>query len=288
MDCGALRLNWRHEYAFGSCLSQIVQKLGNNIGGYRGKTLDIKSVLADMDRAATTANWTCDHLDLPPSDPAAPFGFTAYRRIPINPRRRLYISTGIHGDEPAGPLAVLQLLRENLWPADMALWLCPCLNPAGFTLNRRENPAGIDINRDYRHFQSAEARAHAAWLETQPQFDFSLCLHEDWESQGFYLYETNPHGLPSFAEKIIDNVAAVCPIDRSPVIEGWPAQNGIIRPLLKPEVRPQWPEALYLIAHQKTRMGCTLEAPSDFPMPARVAALVTAVRTVLKLLQAPA
>jgi hypothetical protein len=61
-------------------------------------------------------------------------------------------------------------------------------------------------------------------------------------------------------------------VDTSPVIEDWPAQNGVIRPNLNPAERPQWPEAIYLITH-KTRQSYTMEAPSDFPLPARVAAL---------------
>ena len=105
---------------------------------------------------------------------------------------RIYLSTGIHGDEPAGPLAALRLLQENQWPENAELWFCPCLNPMGFVLNRRENADGKDLNRDYRHLETTEVRAHIAWLERQPQFDLCLCLHEDWESHGFYVYELNP------------------------------------------------------------------------------------------------
>ncbi len=73
----------------------------------------------------------------------------------------------------------------------------------------------------------------------------------------------------------------VCPIDLSENIEDRPAQNGIIRPnISSPQERPAWPEALYLISH-KSRQGYTLEAPSDFPLPARVDALVAAVNAAL-------
>jgi len=159
--------------------------------------------------------------------------------------------------------------------------LLPCLNPTGFPLNRRENAEGVDLNRDYRHLQTGEIRAHVAWLEKQPQFDLTLCLHEDWESHGFYVYELNPDHRPSRAEKMIAEVAKVCPIDLSEVIEGRPAQGGIIRPDLDPAKRPQWPEAFYLITN-KTRQSYTLEAPSDFPLSMRVAALVAGVRVALE------
>jgi hypothetical protein len=119
-----------------------------------------------------------------------------------------------------------------------------------------------------------------AWLEKQPSFDICLCLHEDWEAQGFYVYEINPEDRPSVAEKMIEAVREVCPIDHSTLIDGRAAQDGVIRPNLDPALRPEWPEALYLI-QKKTRLSYTLEAPSDFPLSARVAALVTAVKVAL-------
>jgi hypothetical protein len=65
-------------------------------------------------------------------------------------------------------------------------------------------------------------------------------------------------------------------VDFSETIEGRAAHGGIIRPNINPQERPDWPEALYLISH-KARQGYTLEAPSDFPLATRVAALVAAV-----------
>jgi len=119
------------------------------------------------------------------------------------------------------------------------------------------------------------------WLKEQPAFDLCLCLHEDWESHGFYVYELNPDNQPSLAGAIVDRVAEVCPLDPSGIIEGRPAHNGIIRPSVDPHSRPQWPEAFHLLAH-KTRLSYTLEAPSDFPLPVRVSALVTAVRAAVE------
>lgn len=255
-----------------------MQRLGRNQDGYHGERIDIEAVLRDDLAAALRHGWTVERLSARPG-----VELLALRRTPPQPRRRLYLSTGIHGDEPAGPLAVRQLLQDNPWPPDLALWLCPCLNPTGFPLNRRENAQGIDLNRQYHQPQADEVLAHVAWLQQQPAFDLALCLHEDWEAHGFYLYELNPDGAPSHAEDIIRRVAAVCPIDPSEVIDGRPAAGGIIRPSADPLSRPQWPEAFYLV-QRKTRHSYTLEAPSDFPLNVRVVALVTAVRTVLEAL----
>ena len=64
------------------------------------------------------------------------------------------------------------------------------------------------------------------------------------------------------------------------MIEGRAAQQGIIRPKIQPHERPDWPEAFYLITH-KSRLGYTLEAPSDFPLATRVNALVAGVNAAL-------
>ena len=141
---------------------------------------------------------------------------------------------------------------------------------------------GIDLNRQYLRPQAPETLAHVAWLERQPASDLCLCLHEDWESHGFYLYELNPDRCASLAELMVASAEQVCPIDRSEVIEDRPARNGVIRPDIDPRTRPQWPEAFYLLMN-KTRLSYTLEAPSDFPLAARVGALVTAVQTALRL-----
>jgi hypothetical protein len=83
------------------------------------------------------------------------------------------------------------------------------------------------------------------------------------------------------AEAMVARIGEVCPIDPSEIIEGRPAHNGIIRPSVDPRTRPQWPEAFFLLMH-KTRLSYTLEAPSDFPLAVRVAALVAAVTTALE------
>jgi hypothetical protein len=253
-----------------------MQRLGKNLGKYFGETIDIRKVLNDGEHAARQYGWTSETFY--ETGGFKLFGLHRNSRDEKN-RKRVYISAGIHGDEPASPLAALRLLQENRWPDNFELWLCPCLNPIGYTLNTRTNVKGIDLNRDYLTPITEEILAHKSWLERQPKFDLCVLLHEDWESHGFYLYEQNPDARPSLAEKIIEAVEKVCPIDHSAEIEGRAASGGIIRPNIDPRSRPDWPEAFYLITH-KTRQSYTVEAPSDFPLPARVDALVAAVNTV--------
>ena len=250
-------------------------RLGKNRGAYYGEPIDIESVLRDQVESARRHGWTVESIL-----PEARLPLYAFSRRTQQPRQRLYFSTGIHGDEPAGPLAIRQLLQDDLWPPDLDLWVMPCLNPDGFVLRRRTNGEGIDLNRDYRQPKSRAVQAHVRWLERQPRFDFAVCLHEDWEAHGFYVYELNPDRQPSRAEAVIQAVSACCPVDRSPTIDGWPANDGIIRPQVEPRDRPEWPEAIHLVVN-RTRHSYTLEAPSDFELSARVKALVTAVRALI-------
>jgi murein peptide amidase A len=253
-----------------------VKRLGINKGRYHGERLDIAEYLQGFHAAATLHGWTAEHFATIEN-----FKLHGYRRTPPTPIRRIYISTGMHGDEPGGPVALRRLVEENLFPPDADITLCPCINPTGLALKTRENKNGIDLNRDYRHLQTAEVRAHTNWLNTLPNFDLTLILHEDWEADGYYLYEVNPNSLPSPAQKIIQAVREICPIQTDATIDQlWQCQSGIIHPNIPPTERPLWAEAVYLIVN-KTKLSLTLEAPSDFPLPFRAQAHLRALRAAL-------
>lgn len=210
----------------------------------------------------------------------------ATRRTP-GPRPRIYLSAGIHGDEPAPPLALLELLERGVFDARAVWLLCPLLNPVGFVCRTRENGEGLDLNRDYKTLRSLEIQAHARWLQRQPNFTTAFCLHEDWEAHGFYLYELNPAARRSLASAMIQAVAPICPIETAAVIDGRTTdERGIIRPIADPLLRDPWPESIYLRAHH-TQLSYTLETPSSFPLAQRVAALTTAITTALDALCAP-
>ena len=254
-----------------------MQRLGRNLGRYHGETIDIDQVQADIHWAALSGGWQAEtFLE------DGTFTLRGYHRPALDARANVYLSAGIHGDEPSGPLALLELLRRSGWPGDLNLWLMPNLNPTWFRLNTRENADGVDLNRDYRHLQSTEVRAHVKWLETLPRLDLALILHEDWEANGFYVYELNPARAPSLAEGIVEGVRELCPIENANEVDSWTCRAGIIRPDVPPEERLQWAEALYLSAN-KAGQSYTLETPSDFPLETRVRAHVLAVESALRL-----
>jgi protein MpaA len=202
---------------------------------------------------------------------------TAWERPVAGPR--VYLSAGIHGDEPAGPLALLTLLREGFFTPSVHWLLCPALNPSGLAAFTRENAGGIDLNRDYWLRDTAEVVAHALWLDAQAAPDLFISLHEDWETAGFYFYEINLHDdRPDRARQILHSVSPWFPPEPGPEIDGHLSREpGWIYHPAEPDLPEGWPEAIYL-----AKMGCplsfTFETPSHAPLGQRVAAHVAAVK----------
>jgi len=92
---------------------------------------------------------------------------------------RIYLSSGIHGDEPASALTLLYLLERGFFDSKAGWFLCPVLNPEGLKLGTRESPNKADLNRAYKIPSEPETKAHVNWLKRQPNFNLSICLHED-------------------------------------------------------------------------------------------------------------
>jgi len=207
--------------------------------------------------------------------PAGPL--VAWERPVSGPR--VYLSAGIHGDEPAGPLALLELLREGFFTPSVHWLLCPALNPSGLAAFTRENAAGLDLNRDYWLRDTAEIMAHALWLDARGAPDLFISLHEDWETNGFYFYEINlREDQPQRARHILDSVSPWFPPEPGPEIDGHePREPGWIYHAAEPDLPEGWPEAIYL-----AKMGCpisfTFETPSHAPLRQRVAAHMAAVK----------
>ncbi len=105
-------------------------------------------------------------------------------------------------------------------------------------------------------------------------YQLAVCLHEDWESAGYYIYEHKADGRPGLGRAMLEAVEPICGIDRTPVIEKRPARNGLItsKPgTVSPEEIGGWAEALYL-GEGACPEVYTLEAPSARELATRVKA----------------
>lgn len=273
----------------------LPKRLHKNHHGYLGETISIEPLTAEILNIAKASGFQVRYLQSQRTskDPLAASLKLLWLRREVAPAKPwVYISSGVHGDEPAGPLAILEWIKSDQNLDQINLDLFPCLNPGGFESNSRNTPEGFDLNRDYRCKLSKEAKLHTAWFEEvckfdprRPRYGASICLHEDWEADGFYIYEVNPAKLPSYADTVIQSVEKYFPIDRAEWIDGRPARDGVIRPEDNPALRNEWPEAIYMIAENISLRNFTLETSSDFDLEARVQALVKALSSLISCIQ---
>lgn len=190
----------------------------------------------------------------------------------------VYLSSGVHGDEPAGPIAILELLKTGFFDDRVDWLICPILNPIGLTHGTRENGQGIDLNRDYLARKSVEVKAHAEWLGRQRVPNMVVSLHEDWESSGFYLYEINVAGKPSAARDILKTAAQEISPEPEDVIDDHDVREaGWIDHSPRADLPNHWPEAIFL-AERGAGVSYTLETPSSLGLMQRVRCHQLAVR----------
>lgn len=134
------------------------------------------------------------------------------RLVTFTPREPLFyhvlVVGGIHGNEPAGVEAVLDLIQTVAGSPgkynSMAFDFIPCVNPWGWAHDIRFNQNGRDINRDFASFKSREAAIIRDFVEGKT-YDLILDHHEDPSAGGFYLYQYDkPDTILSRA--VIENV----------------------------------------------------------------------------------
>ncbi|MDQ2992557.1 MAG: M14 family metallocarboxypeptidase [Candidatus Eremiobacteraeota bacterium] len=105
------------------------------------------------------------------------------------------LAAGIHGDEPAGPAALLAMLEDDALDPRFAYRIYPCTNPTGYAAGTRASADAVDLNRTFgRGGQSPEARAIVT-ANRDRKFALSLDLHEDRDADGFYCFDYTADGL---------------------------------------------------------------------------------------------
>ncbi len=201
---------------------------------------------------------------------------------------RVFLSAGIHGDEPCGPLAMLEFLKASSLPDDFEWVVAPLLNPSGLRNGTRENAEGIDLNRDFYRRRSEEVNAMIDWWSQRgPRPLVHLSLHEDWEAEGFYLYEINTGGHAPLGARIVSRIGGLFPVQRrGPVDDHELSGPGLILHAPEPDDREGWPEAIWLAKHHPV-LSLTFEAPGTYGTRLRRTGLKAALAATLRRLKVP-
>jgi len=193
-----------------------------------------------------------------------------------------YLSSGVHGDEPGAAWGLLLWAEKHVREIERGSFLiAPCLNPIGLTLNTRADHRGIDINRRFHDAADVICGPWQRWIAGR-MMRFGLCLHEDYDAQGIYLYELN-QARQTEGHAIIERCARVIAPDPRKTIDGQRAKSGVIRRRTLPAHLPGMPEAIELHV-RSCPLTMTFETPSEFDLDTRVRAQMKFIETAMEVL----
>lgn len=143
--------------------------------------------------------------------------------------KRVVYSAGIHGEEIAGPWAIIGFL-EQIYPSvysNTRIDLFPVANPTGFERHRRHNYLGKDLNGFFcRKNLKGENKIIMESLG-QEKISFFHALHEDTDFSTFYLYcfEHSPEGI---YREVRDLAKKYFHVNKSRIILQKEAHDGMV------------------------------------------------------------
>jgi protein MpaA len=145
---------------------------------------------------------------------------------------RFGLFAGIHGDEPAGVVALVRLMERLVQQPDLAqgyrLFAYPSCNPTGLMARSRLSRAGKDLNREFWK-DSAEPEVRLLEQEIRSEdFHGLISLHTDDTSPGMYGFVRGAVLSKALLEPALRAAEAVVPRNNATVIDGFPAHHGII------------------------------------------------------------
>ncbi len=242
---------------------------------------DLAELLAPLEKiAATSTNLVVNHDARFEVDGDS---YEVSRYLFVGPRGgdtpiRIGIFAGIHGDEPEGVHALIQFIKLLESKPELAtgyyLSFYPICNPTGLEDNTRHSRGGKDLNREFwRNSTEPEVRLLQAELISR-SFQGIISLHTDDTSAGFYGFAHGATLTKSLIEPALAAAEKFLPRDERPVIDGFPARNGIIREAYEgilnapPKIRPRPFEII-------------LETPAAPPEYLKELAFISALQTIL-------
>ena len=197
-------------------------------------------------------------------------------------RPTIYLSSGVHGDEAAAPWGLLEWAEEHVATLRAHRFLIfPCLNPHGIAHNTRVDQRGVDLNRTFNDRREPLVEGWRKVLGQRP-IAIALCLHEDYDAQGCYIYELRRRPGAT-GPAVLRDCAKFIPPDLRSKIDGRRMKQGHFLRVgdFKPPNMPGLPEAIVL-----HRMGSpvtlTFESPSEFSLPDRIAVQKEFIRSALR------
>ncbi len=191
---------------------------------------------------------------------------------------RIGIFATIHGDEPAGALALARFLQdlvnEPVLGENFLLHAYPLCNPTGFEDNSRCSRRGRDLNRE---FWRASVEPEVEILEHELRtghFSGIIQLHADDTSEGMYGFVRGHTLTENLLRPALREAGKILPRNVNATIDGFAARDGIIY--------DHYDGVLAAPANMDpVPFEIILETPHKAPMERQVQALVVALHTIL-------
>jgi hypothetical protein len=193
----------------------------------------------------------------------------------------IYLSAGIHGDEPAGTEGLLAWAEAHgAGLRNIPALIFPCLNPWGLSQNTRSDQAGNDLNRCFhRRLPVITAMKRVVGRR---RFAAAVHLHEDFDGEGLYLFELARRG-EGWGEALLEATRPILATDPRRKIDRWRAKDGVVRRRVQRKTfqRLGYPEAIWLFFGHTDR-AFTIETPSEFALERRIAAQVAMINEIVR------
>ncbi len=185
----------------------------------------------------------------------------------------LLIDAGIHGEEPASVVGLLAWLEQDAkpWAEQLHFTILPCLNPRGFEHGTRRSRDAEDLNRHFDQPDAPLTRLVARALAGQ-RFALAMDLHEDFDFEGFYLYELKCTP-PYLGERLLKAASTLGPLSHGEKVGAFRTHHGLLRPRRDRSfirARHGWPIAFHHLEYASDHV-VTVETPGRQPLKTRVA-----------------
>jgi protein MpaA len=158
--------------------------------------------------------------------------FVFQRTQIVKPRINVGIFAGIHGDEPASMLGLIDFVRaldaSPEFGRDFQLWIYPMCNPSGYVDGTRHSRSGLDLNRE---FWNGSPEPEVKLLEEEirrRKFDGIISLHSDDTSDGMYGFVRGATLTKHLLGPALAAAEAALPRNTNEFIDGFYAVEGII------------------------------------------------------------
>src|SRR6516165_2081212 len=212
---------------------------------------------------------------------AEEFELVCFKSPALKSSGGIYLSAGIHGDEPASTEGLYQwaelhgpVLRE------LPLIIFPCLNPWGLVHNRRTDSQNCDLNRCYHLNDVPRIQAQKDLLRGYI-FRLAMCLHEDYDAQGVYLYEVRKKLTP-FGQELLSTAGYYIPRGLQLMVEVRRDELGGIARRLNRKKFPFLAGAIYVSFNHSDRT-MTAETPSEYDLSKRIEAHIAMIQRAIEL-----